>query len=84
MNVIMTTSMGRNSVKIGTARIFTDPRAAWEYALLLREDPKTSSCCFYLLSSDKKATKMRTKPPWRDEDPWDGFPDFMRELEQRK
>ena len=84
MNVIMTTSLGRNGVKIGTARIFTDPRAAWEYALLLTKNPKTYHCAFYLLSSDHKATKMKANPTRRDNDPWDSFPDFMRELEQRK
>ena len=85
MNVIMTAAWGRNSVKIGTARIFTDPRAAWEYALLLTQNDETYHCGFYLLSSDKKATKMKTVPyKVHNEEPWDSFPDFMRELEQRK
>lgn len=84
MNAIMTVSLGRSGVKIKTARIFTDPRAAWEYALLLQQNDETSYCGFYLLSSDKKATKMKTDPTRHNDDPWDGFPDFMRELEKRK
>jgi hypothetical protein len=33
MTHIMTTAMGRNGIKIATARVFTDPREAWEYGL---------------------------------------------------
>jgi hypothetical protein len=85
MNVIMTVSFGRNGIKIATARTFTEPRAAWEYALRLAQDDKTYNCGFYLLSSDKKAKKMKTVPyKLHNEEPWDNFPDFLRELEQGK
>lgn len=33
MTHIMTTAMGRSGIKIATARVFTDPREAWEYGL---------------------------------------------------
>jgi len=39
MTHIMTTAMGRNGIKIATARVFTDPREAWEYGLLLTKNP---------------------------------------------
>ena len=85
MNVIMTVALGRNGVKTTTARVFTDPRAAWEYAVLLTQNDETYNCGFYLLSSNNKAKKMRTFPDlFHNEDPWYNFPDFIKELEQKK
>lgn len=80
----MTTSLGRNGVKISTSRIFTDPREAWKYAVLLRHNLATYHCALYLLSSNHKAAKLKTIPSLSDDDPWDRFPDFIKELETKK
>ena len=61
----MTTSMGRNGIKIATARVFTEPREAWDYALQLRATPHCENCCFYLVGDETKPKKMKTRPARR-------------------
>tara|TARA_R110002051_G_scaffold13867_1_gene45747 strand:+ start:703 stop:975 length:273 start_codon:yes stop_codon:yes gene_type:complete len=89
MKYIMTTSMGRNGIKIATARVFTEPREAWDYALQLRVTPHCENCCFYLVGDETKPKKMKTRPSWctPPEEPRDKYPEFCEELhreQQRK
>jgi hypothetical protein len=78
MTHIMTTAMGRNGIKIATTRVFTDPREAWEYGLLLTSNNETFNSCFYLVSSDSKAVKLKTQPYNEEE-----YAAFCNELTRR-